>query len=318
MKISTTLWSMWCGLRYLPSRVRDSVISAGRAESAKGDLAWQFDRLALSARTRRRSQESGKNLRVVRQGFLNRILWPNIVIAVTCQFSKGAAMASFGASRCYITGHSLTRRHRASNGPHLQEKKNTSSDIAQGFDTQNSLKTSDSSDQGHHQRQPWQVQKTALSRKFGASKWSPRKRLSPDSLEGIRACRTNFPTMYTTPVLADLFKVSPEAIRRILKSKWRPSEAEEDRRRERWNKRGLSIWNQLNELGMKPPRKWRTQQRGLGGISDGLPGEIKVADTSGVRENKDDVSATQHRHDYVAASDAGKKVETRTSLADKF
>jgi len=110
-----------------------------------------------------------------------------------------------------------------------------------------------------HKREPWQVQKKALLEKFGSSGWSPRKRLSPDSLEGIRALHAQYPDKYTTPVLADQFKVSPEAVRRILKSKWRPNDDEEDSRRDRWNKRGVNIWSQMNELGIKPPRKWRDQ-----------------------------------------------------------
>ncbi|KAL6717474.1 Required for respiratory growth protein 9 mitochondrial [Lecanora helva] len=114
-------------------------------------------------------------------------------------------------------------------------------------------------------REPWQVQKAALLEKFGGSSWSPRKRLSPDSLEGIRALHAQYPDKFTTPVLADQFKVSPDAIRRILRSKWRPSEEEEEKRRERWNRRGINIWSQMNELGIKPPRKWRDQGVGKSG-----------------------------------------------------
>ena len=112
-------------------------------------------------------------------------------------------------------------------------------------------------------RERWQTQKSALLEKFGNSGWSPRKRLSPDSLEGIRALHAQYPKKYTTPVLADHFKVSAEAIRRILKSKWRPTDSEEDERRERWFKRGMKIWGQMDELGIKPPRKWRNQGIGL-------------------------------------------------------
>lgn len=104
---------------------------------------------------------------------------------------------------------------------------------------------------------PWQVQKQALAQKFGSSGWAPRKRLSPDALEGIRSLHSQFPEKFTTPVLANHFQVSPEAIRRILKSKWRPKENEEAERRERWNKRGESIWRQMVEIGIKPPKKWR-------------------------------------------------------------
>ena len=107
------------------------------------------------------------------------------------------------------------------------------------------------------QREPWQIQKEALADKFGPTGWLPRKRLSPDTLEGIRALHTQYPDRFTTPILADHFKVSPEAIRRILKSKWRPNDEEEERRRRRWEKRGENIWSQMVEMGIKPPKKWR-------------------------------------------------------------
>ena len=107
------------------------------------------------------------------------------------------------------------------------------------------------------QREPWQTQKKALADKFGPTGWLPRKRLSPDTLEGIRALHTQYPDRFTTPILADQFKVSPEAIRRILKSKWRPNDVEEERRRRRWEKRGENIWGQMVEMGIKPPKKWR-------------------------------------------------------------
>ena len=105
--------------------------------------------------------------------------------------------------------------------------------------------------------QPWQIQKRALLEKFGSTGWSPRKRLSPDTLESVRALHAQSPEKYSTPVLAEQFKISPEAIRRILKSKWRPSEEEQSRRRLRWDNRGRAIWSQMVEIGIKPPKKWR-------------------------------------------------------------
>lgn len=104
---------------------------------------------------------------------------------------------------------------------------------------------------------PWQVQKRALFEKFGSFGWSPRKRVSPDDLEDIRALNSQSPEKYTTPVLAEQFKVSPEAIRRILKSKWRPNEEEQAKRQVRWTNRGKAIWSQMVEIGIKPPKKWR-------------------------------------------------------------
>ncbi|KFZ03876.1 hypothetical protein V502_10588 [Pseudogymnoascus sp. VKM F-4520 (FW-2644)] len=107
-------------------------------------------------------------------------------------------------------------------------------------------------------RLPWQSQKAALQEKFQEG-WAPRKRLSPDALAGIRAINAQFPEQYTVPVLAAKFEVSPEAIRRILKSNWRPDEEEEEDRKRRWYKRGQQVWTRYAELGLKPPRKWRDE-----------------------------------------------------------
>lgn len=115
---------------------------------------------------------------------------------------------------------------------------------------------------GDRNRETWRIQKEALKKKFGSSGWTPRKRLSPDALEGIRALHAQYPEKYSTQELATQFQVSPENIRRILKSKWKPNEEEEVDRRERWVRRGESKWSQLAELGIKPPRKWR--RKGIG------------------------------------------------------
>lgn len=104
----------------------------------------------------------------------------------------------------------------------------------------------------------WQIQREALKAKFPEG-WAPRKRLSPDALEGIRALHKQYPQEFTTPVLAQQFAVSPEAIRRILRAKWTPTAEEEQDREERWFKRGKTIWSNLAELGMKPPKKWRRE-----------------------------------------------------------
>lgn len=108
----------------------------------------------------------------------------------------------------------------------------------------------------------WQVQKESLARKFPEG-WRPLKRLSPDAMEGIRALHRQFPQVYTTPVLANRFQVSPEAIRRILASNFVPNAEEEVKRQERWIKRGENIWQRYSALGIKPPRRWRDETDGL-------------------------------------------------------
>ena len=103
-------------------------------------------------------------------------------------------------------------------------------------------------------REEWQKQKTALKDKF-AEGWNPRKKLSPDTMEGIRQLNEQYPDRYTTPILANEFEVSPEVIRRVLKSKWRPSETGMEERRERWARRHDRIWDAKAEMGLRPPRR---------------------------------------------------------------
>lgn len=85
------------------------------------------------------------------------------------------------------------------------------------------------------------------------------KRLSPDAMAGIKALNVQYPGEYTTEKLAAKFQVSPEAIRRILKSKWEASPEEEQKRQERWFRRGVSVWSRWAEMGVKPPQKWRRE-----------------------------------------------------------
>jgi hypothetical protein len=105
-------------------------------------------------------------------------------------------------------------------------------------------------------KEPWQVQKAALKNKF-VEGWNPRKKLSPDTMEGIRALHAQYPDRYTTPVLAEQFGVSSEAIRRILKSKWRSSLEPEQAAavKERWARRHDRIWDIKSEIGLRPKRK---------------------------------------------------------------
>ena len=104
--------------------------------------------------------------------------------------------------------------------------------------------------------EPWQAQKAALDKKFGDEGWNPRKKISPDAMDGIRALHEEDPERWSTPVLAEHFKVSAEAIRRILKSKWKPKNDDEaQKRRERWARRYDRIWDHQAELGLRPQRE---------------------------------------------------------------
>lgn len=53
--------------------------------------------------------------------------------------------------------------------------------------------------------------------------WSPPKKLSREAMDGLRIMHAQNPDVFTTPILAEKFRISPEAVRRILKSKWEPT-----------------------------------------------------------------------------------------------
>jgi hypothetical protein len=53
--------------------------------------------------------------------------------------------------------------------------------------------------------------------------WSPPHKLSRQAMDGLRVLHAHDPETFSTPMLAERFRVSPEAVRRILRSKWEPS-----------------------------------------------------------------------------------------------
>jgi hypothetical protein len=104
----------------------------------------------------------------------------------------------------------------------------------------------------------WLVQKRALQEKFKGIGWSPRKRLAPETLDIVRSLHAKDPKLYSTSKLSEIYEVSPEGIRRILKSKWRPSAEEEEDRTQRWHERGVRKWTEMAATGIKPPKYWRS------------------------------------------------------------
>ncbi|KAF5310519.1 hypothetical protein D9619_008014 [Psilocybe cf. subviscida] len=52
--------------------------------------------------------------------------------------------------------------------------------------------------------------------------WSPPKKLSREAMDALRQLHRADPGQFTTALLAEKFRISPEAVRRILKSKWEP------------------------------------------------------------------------------------------------
>ncbi|KAF8637848.1 hypothetical protein AX17_002474 [Amanita inopinata Kibby_2008] len=81
-----------------------------------------------------------------------------------------------------------------------------------------------------HQRTPPEIptphqfkeHRKTLQKRFPDG-WSPPKKLSREAMDGLRQLHRFDPEKFSTPVLAEKFRISPEAVRRILKSRWEPS-----------------------------------------------------------------------------------------------
>nr|GFD56388.1 hypothetical protein [Tanacetum cinerariifolium] len=48
-------------------------------------------------------------------------------------------------------------------------------------------------------RPAWQAEKEAMKKKLNGEAWNPRKKLSPDTMEGIRHLHQTQPEKFTTP-----------------------------------------------------------------------------------------------------------------------
>ncbi|CDO94084.1 unnamed protein product [Kluyveromyces dobzhanskii CBS 2104] len=108
----------------------------------------------------------------------------------------------------------------------------------------------------------WKRQKFALKEKLKGERWNPKKKLSREQMETVRLLKRQFPSM-TSGDIAEQMKVSPEVVRRILKSKWEPSEEELEDLQQRWKKRSSRILD-LYEKGQ------------IGGYSGIIPVTRKV------------------------------------------
>lgn len=70
--------------------------------------------------------------------------------------------------------------------------------------------------------QEWRTHRQRMKEIFPEG-WNPTRKLSREAMEALRSLHALDKEMFTTPVLANKFKISPEAVRRILRSKWEPS-----------------------------------------------------------------------------------------------
>ncbi|EWC48696.1 hypothetical protein DRE_00001 [Drechslerella stenobrocha 248] len=96
----------------------------------------------------------------------------------------------------------------------------------------------------------WKTQLQAVKGKTGGGPWKP----FPAAVAAIKQLKVDNPGM-TVEEYAPYFKISPESLRRILKSKWTPTGKEAEDRLERWQRRGDAIWAGWEKLGLVVTRE---------------------------------------------------------------
>jgi hypothetical protein len=110
----------------------------------------------------------------------------------------------------------------------------------------------------------WAKHRASLKEKFPEG-WAPPHKLSRAAMDGLRALHAHDPDTFATPVLADKFRISPEAVRRILRSKWEPTKEQRDRllqRERRFRQNRGRTRSSTAERGVGPEEtKWKKKKR---------------------------------------------------------
>lgn len=88
----------------------------------------------------------------------------------------------------------------------------------------------------HRSTPEWIKRDATIKRKFDGGPWKPTAKVLRITMDGIRTFRKQFPQLDVSKIGA-LFKISPEAVRRILKSRWKPTAEDEANLSARWDKR---------------------------------------------------------------------------------
>lgn len=144
----------------------------------------------------------------------------------------------------------------------------------------------------------WQRQNYALKEKLDGQKWRPRKGLSREAIEGIRALKQYSPEMHSGD-FARMFKVPTESIRRILKSSWEPTPEELEKINQRWERRGDRIitsikkkaWEEKQAKIKESEARFKEQNlvreaRGLPPLSPNHHTNPKIGNKRGHQTNK--------------------------------
>jgi Neugrin len=105
-------------------------------------------------------------------------------------------------------------------------------------------------------------------------------------MDGLRELHMLDPETFTTPVLAERFRVSPEAVRRILKSKWEPTReqrarfAEKERRQREQYIQASRLEEMMRQMEVEQERRsWEKPPPRPDGLKSGRVRGVNTRDT---------------------------------------
>ena len=113
--------------------------------------------------------------------------------------------------------------------------------------------------------------------------WAPPRKISRSAMDALRQLHQIDPEGMTTAVLAEKFKISPEAVRRILKSKWTPSQEKKEKL-------------DMREKEMRARIRAEKEKKEAGALRKSLPlGEKKGKDRLSLRDRTQEGSGEGYR-----------------------
>ncbi|EJU02395.1 hypothetical protein DACRYDRAFT_37280, partial [Dacryopinax primogenitus] len=68
----------------------------------------------------------------------------------------------------------------------------------------------------------WTEHRASLKERFPEG-WNPPRKISREAMNALRLFHQQDPEQFSVPMLAAKFLISPEAVRRILRSRWQPT-----------------------------------------------------------------------------------------------
>ncbi|KAG8957261.1 Required for respiratory growth protein 9 mitochondrial [Tulasnella sp. 419] len=109
----------------------------------------------------------------------------------------------------------------------------------------------------------WLAHRERMKHKYPEG-WNPTRKLSREAMDGIRMMHAHDPFVHNTAALAHHFEISPEAVRRILKSRWRPDEGKLRKLEERQE----MVSEERKQLRAERKERTRKMKERIGGRVD--------------------------------------------------